>query len=170
MREALTSSNSKPSGVEILIILAVIGGVIDIVGAAIVLILASASLSWLEIFVGLATVRLVFSILSAISILLIFYGMTSFLLTYGLWKGRGWAWTWALASAIVGLAASSIALGVGIGMIGVASNALAIYYLTRTEVKAFFGKAHPFCHHCGNRFNRTDTYCSSCGSKSGVQK
>ena len=83
-------------------------------------------------------------------------------------------------NAIIGLAASIIALGVGIGIVGVASNALTIYYLTRIEVKAFFGKApHPelksfprppstverFCAHCGNRLSGKETYCPSCGSK-----
>jgi uncharacterized OB-fold protein len=65
-------------------------------------------------------------------------------------------------------------------MIGVASNALTVYYLTRTEVKAFFGKAPllelkgfsrrfsmvgRFCVDCGNRLNGKEAYCPNCGSK-----
>ena len=178
--DSLTSSNSKPTGVDLLVILAVIGGIIDILGAVLLLVLTSVSLSWLGSLVGPEIVRLVFWILSALSFLLLFYGVTSFFLAYGLWKGRGWAWTWTLTSAIIGLAASIVALGVGIGMIGVASNALTIYYLTRTEVKAFFGKAslpesksfsklhsmvERFCVQCGNRLDGKEAYCSTCGSK-----
>jgi len=178
--DSLSSSTSKPTGVDLLIVLAIIGGIIDFLGAALFLVVTSVSLSWLGRLVGPGMVRLVFFILSALSFLFLFYGVTSFFLAYGLWKGRGWAWTWALTSAIIGLAASIIALGVGIGMIGVASNALTIYYLTRTEVKAFFGKAplpesksfsrlpsmvETFCAYCGNRLNGKEAYCPSCGFK-----
>ena len=177
--DGLSSSNSKPTGVDLLVILAVVGGIIDILGAALLLVVTSVSLSWLRIFVGPGIVRLLFSILSAISFLLLFYGMTSFFVAYGLWRGRGWAWTWALTSATIGLTASIIALAAGIGMIGVASNLLTIYYLTRTEVKAFFGKApllesksfstlpskiERFCVNCGNQLNGKEAYCPSCGS------
>ena len=176
----MSSSNSKPTGVDLLVILAMIGGIIDILGAALFLVVTSVSLSWLGILVGPRIVQPVFLILSALSFLFLFCGVTSFFLAYGLWKGRGWAWAWALTSAIIGLAASIMALGVGIGLIGVASNALIIYYLTRTEVKVFFGKAplpesksfsrlpstvEMFCVHCGNQLNEKEAYCPSCGSK-----
>ena len=156
------------------------GGIIDIIGAALLLVITSVSLSWLGALVGPGIVRLVFLILSALSFLLLFYGGTSFFLAYGLWKGRGWAWNWAVTSAIIGLTGSIIALGIGIGIMGVATNALTIFYLTRTEVKAFFGKAplpesksfsslpsrvERFCVHCGNRLNEGEAYCSNCGYK-----
>ena len=139
--DGLSSSNSKPAGVVFLTILIVVGGIFDILGAVLLLAVRSVSLSWLGILVGSGIIRLLFLILSAISLLLLFSGVTSFFLAYGLWRGRGWAWTWALTSAIVGLIASIVALVVGIGIVGVASNGLSIYYLTRTEVKVFFAKA-----------------------------
>ena len=177
--DSLRSSKSKPTGVDLLIGLAIIGGIIDFLAAAVFLVVRAVSLSWLENLVGSGIVRIVFWILSALSFLFLVYGVISIFLAYGLWKGRGWAWTWTLTSAIIGLATSIIALGVGIGMIGVASNALTIYYLTRTEVKAFFGKAplresksfsnlptlERFCVNCGNRLNEKEAYCPSCGSK-----
>jgi len=177
--DGLSSSNSKPTGVDFLIILAVVGGIFDILGAVLLLAVTSVSLSWLGILVGPGIARLLFLILSTISLLLLFSGVTSFLLAYGLWRGRGWAWTWALTSAIIGLTASIVALGVGIGIVGVVSNGLSIYYLTRTEVKVFFGKAssleskrfsrllsidEKFCVHCGNRLNGKEAYCPICGS------
>jgi len=137
------SDGSKPTGVDLLTIFAVMDGIIDIVGAVLLLIVTSLSLSWLRMLIGSGIVRFVSLVLLAISFLLLFLGVASLVLAYGLWNGRGWAWKWALASAIMGLAWSTITLGLGIGIIGVATNALTIYYLTRTEVKVFFGKNHP---------------------------
>lgn len=179
MTDSLGSGNSKPTGVDLLVILAVIGGIFDILGAVLLLV-TSVSLSWFGTFIAPGTARVIFLILSAISFLLLSSGATSFFLAYGLRKGRGWAWSWARASAVVGLAASIIAMSVGIGVAGVASNALTIYYLTRTDVRAFFGKGslpdsrtftgpsivvERFCVHCGNRLNGEEAYCTSCGFK-----
>lgn len=165
----LSSGNSKPAGVELLVILAVIDGILDVLGGALLLVVTSVSLSWLGILIGSGFARLVLLILTAISLLLLFFGASSLLLAYGLWKGRGWAWRLALTSAIVGLALSIVALAVGVGMVGVASNGISIYYLTRSDIKAYFGKAPPtpdgFCVHCGNQLKRGEAYCSKCGSK-----
>ena len=153
-----------------------IGGVFDVLGGVILIVITSISISWFGNLVGPRIVSDAFLILSIISCLLLITGATSFFLAYGLRKGRGWAWTSALTSAVIGLVGSILLLGVGIGLVGVASNGLAIYYLTRIEVKAFFGKApRPesksfsnvprLCNHCGNRFNGTEAYCPTCGSK-----
>ena len=56
--DGLSSSNSKPAGVDFLIILAVVGGIFDILGAVLLLAVTSVSLSWLGILVGLGIVRL----------------------------------------------------------------------------------------------------------------
>ena len=170
----MSSSNSKPTGVDLLVILAVIGGVGDVLGAVVFLVLTLVASSWLGILVGPGIVRLVLFVFSALSILLLFCGATSFFLAYGLSRGRGWAWSWALSSAIIGLAVSIIAIVVRIGVIGVASNALILYYLTKRDVKVFFGKAlasdskstalvDGFCVNCGNRLNGKEAYCPSCG-------
>ena len=174
--DSLSSSISKPTGVDLLVILAVISGIGDVLGAAVFLVLTLVASSWLGVLVGPGIVRIVLLVFSALSILLLFCGTASFFLAYGLWKGRGWAWSWALSSAIIGLAVSIIALIAGIGVIGVASNALILYYLTKTEVKVFFGKApaselknsgmvEGFCVNCGDRLNGKETYCPNCGSK-----
>ncbi len=178
----LSSTNPKPNGVDLLVILTMTGGIVDLLAAAILLVVAPVSLYWLRTLVGLGIGRLVFVILLAFSVGLSLYAVTSFFLAYGLWKGRGWAWTWALSSAIIGFATSIIAMSAGIGIIGVASNALAIYYLTRTEVKTFFGKASlpqsfniptfraaylglRFCTCCGKRFSGDEVFCHNCGAR-----
>jgi uncharacterized membrane protein (DUF2068 family) len=162
--------------VDLLVIFAVIGGVFDILGGVLLIVVTSVSISWLENIVAPRSVTVVFWILSVISCLLLITGGVSLFLAYGLWNGRGWAWTWAVSSAAIGLAGSIILLAIGIGLVGVASNGLAIYYLTRMEVKAFFGKApqpgsngsrnvsRRFCTNCGNQLNGKEAYCPTCGS------
>jgi len=169
--------SSKPTGIDLLIIFTVIGGVFDFLGAVLLLVVTSLSISWLGKLLAPRVVTVIFSVLAIISCLLLFSGITSLFLAYGLRNGRGWAWKWAVTSASIGLAASTILLGVGVGVVGLAANGLAIYYLTRPEIKAFFGKAAPmsssrkpsmpetFCVHCGNRLSGKDKYCPSCGSK-----
>ena len=168
------------TGVQILIILNAIDGVIDFVAAAVFFILRSYLLSWLSTFVGPAIIHLFSLILFVLSLVFLLVGVTSFVLVYGLWKRRDWAWRWALTSAVISLAASIVGLSIGLGMVGVASNALIIYYLTRPEARAYFGKRalkespalpepgsiiQKFCTQCGNRLNERDIYCSSCGAK-----
>lgn len=171
----LSSENSRPRGVDLLVLFAVLGGIFDILGAILLFVVASVSLSWLGKLIAPKVIPVIFSILSVISCLLLFCGATSLFLAYGLWRGRGWAWNWALTSALIGLAASTILLGIGVGLVGVACNGLAVYYLTRMEVRFFFGKAprarsfsslsQRFCVHCGNRLDRKEVYCPTCGSK-----
>jgi len=169
--------SSKPTGIDLLVIFTVIGGVFDFLGAVLLLVVTSLSISWLGKLLAPRVVTVISSVLAIISCLLLFSGIISLFLAYGLRNGRGWAWKWALTSAFIGLAASTILLGVGVGVVGVASNGLAIYYLTRPEIKAFFGKTTPMssssdpsmpetlCVHCGNRLSGKDTYCPSCGSR-----
>jgi len=125
--------------VSLLVTLAVVSGLIDVLGAVLLAVM-SVSLSWSGgrgVFLGSEIVRVVFLIVSVISAVLFVCGVSSFVQAYGLREGRGWAWSWVHASSMVGLALSLIALGVGV--VGVASNALTLCYLTRTEVKAYFG-------------------------------
>jgi hypothetical protein len=115
----------------------IIGGIIDLVAGAFSLVVASVYLSWLGILAGVAPAGLLLSLVSFGSFIA---GVLSFVLGYGLWKGRGWAWTWTLIFSILGLIVSIVGIAVGIGIIGVVIYAIIIYYLTRARVKAFFGK------------------------------
>jgi uncharacterized membrane protein (DUF2068 family) len=70
------------------------------------------------------------------------FGLISFLLAYGLLKGRGWAWTVSLVFAILGLIFGILQLvgSPGSGVLQVIISAIIVYYLYRPNVKAFFGK------------------------------
>jgi len=175
-----SGGGAKPTGVQVLVILNAIDVVVDFVAALVFFVLRSFLLSWLSGFVGPAVISLLSLVLMVLCLVFLLVGMASFVLVYGLWKGCGWAWRWALTSAVVGLATSIVGLSVGLGIVGVASNALIIYYLTRPEARAYFGKValqessplpesgsivRKFCTQCGNRLNEKDDYCSSCGMK-----
>ena len=128
---------SRPTGVSALTVLMIIGGIIDLGVGAFSLVVASLYLSWLGILAGVGPTGLLLSLVSFGSFIA---GILSFILAYGLWKGRGWAWTWTFIFSILGLIISVIGIAVGIGIIGIVIYAVIIYYLTRARVKTFFGK------------------------------
>ena len=71
--------------------------------------------------------------------IIIVIGLANFAIAYGLLKGLGWAWILSLIFAII-----SIIFGIlmfPIGLVAIIFDALIIFYLTRSNVKEFFGKA-----------------------------
>jgi hypothetical protein len=71
--------------------------------------------------------------------ILVLIGIASLVIAYGVFKGSGWAWMlciiFAVISAVFGI------LTFPLGIITILFNALIIYYLTRRNVKEYFGKA-----------------------------
>ena len=127
----------RPTGVTILAILEIIGGVFSLLGGM-GNIIAAVSVTAIPI-IGAALGPL----LITIGIVLILLGVLAFIVAYGLLKGRGWAWTLALILAIIGIIQGVIGLmmaGGFVAIIGIIINAVVIYYLTRPHVKQFFGK------------------------------
>lgn len=113
----------RPTGVTIIALLAILGGIAFLVSGLGTLIL----IPLIGIFIG-----------SGLFIL----GLAYFLMAYGLWNGKNWAWT-------LTLILSGIGIIVGIGSIIVGNlgsifhiiiNAIVIYYLYRPNVKVFFNK------------------------------
>jgi hypothetical protein len=114
---------SRPFGVTIIAILAVIGGIGSLLG-------------------GLAVIAIIPLLGIVFGGILIVIGLAYFVVAYGLWKGLKWAW-------IITLILSAIGIIVGLGSIAVGNigslfhlvvNAIVIYYLYRPNVKAYFGK------------------------------
>jgi ABC-type Mn2+/Zn2+ transport system permease subunit len=69
-------------------------------------------------------------------------GLVAFLLAYGFWTGRGWAWILGIIFSIVGIVLGVVSLlGNSASIVGILINILIIYYLTRTHVKEWFGRA-----------------------------
>ena len=75
-------------------------------------------------------------------------GIASLVVAYGLFKGKNWAWTVAVAAvlATIGLATNIISLVTGSmgaitgALVGIALNTIVLYYLSRRNVRQYFGK------------------------------
>src|SRR5919202_2497499 len=86
--------------------------------------------------------------LAALGALLIPLGIASLVVVYGLFKGKNWAWTVAVAAvlATIGLATNIISLVTGSmgaitgAIVGIAISAIVLYYLSRGNVRQYFGK------------------------------
>jgi hypothetical protein len=81
----------------------------------------------------------------AIGIVLIAIAIVSFVVAYGLLKGKGWAWTVTLILSIISIVFNAISIvataGANLGgIISIIISAVIIYYLYRPHVKAYFGK------------------------------
>lgn len=100
----------------------------DIGTAALFLFLGAVTLPMLAF---LPSLQLVGTLLLLLSIIPLIFAIFSFVLGFGLWKGRSWAWTWTLISSIIGLIASVAGLIIGVGLVGVVIYAVFIFYLTR---------------------------------------
>jgi len=114
---------SRPLGVTIIAILAVIGGIGSVLsGFAIMAIMPFLGI----IFGGL----------------LIIIGLAYFVVAYGLWKGLNWAWNITLIVSVIGIIVGlgSIVVGNIGALFHVIVNVIVIYYLYRPNVKAYFGK------------------------------
>jgi hypothetical protein len=127
----------RPTGVAVLSILMFLGGAVDIGTAALFLFLGTVTLPTLAL---LPSLQLAGTLLLLLSIIPLIFAVISFVLGFGLWKGRSWAWTWTLISSIIGLIVSAAGLIIGFGLVGVVIYAFFIFYLTRGRVKSYFGK------------------------------
>jgi hypothetical protein len=107
----------RPLGVTIIAILMIISGIALLSTGAILLV------------VGIGVVPIVL-------------GIASFVMAYGLWKGKGWAWTITLILSVISIISAivSIVFGGSGAIINIIINAIIIYYLYRPNVKAYFGK------------------------------
>ncbi len=80
----------------------------------------------------------------AFGAVLVAIGIVSFIVAYGLLKGRGWAWTATIILSIISIVWNAITIATAAnfgGIISIIIDAIIIYYLYRPHVKAYFGKA-----------------------------
>jgi len=79
----------------------------------------------------------------AFGIVLLALAIVSFIVAYGLLKGRGWAWTATIILSIISIVWNAITIATAAnfgGIISIIIDAIIIYYLYRPHVKAYFGK------------------------------
>jgi uncharacterized membrane protein (DUF2068 family) len=86
---------------------------------------------------------LVGSGLLAIGGILIAIGILSFVVSYGLLKGRTWAWTLTVVLSIISIVLNVISIAAGniASIVSVIISGIILYYLYRPHVKGYFGKA-----------------------------
>jgi hypothetical protein len=136
----------RPTGVTIIAILNIIGGIIMLVGG-LVLVAAGSILPSLSTNSDLSGVPalLIGTAAIAVGIILIILGIISFIVAYGLMKGMSWAWTLTVVLSIIGIVLNAISLASGNfgGIVSIIISAIILYYLYRPHVKSFFGKGSP---------------------------
>ncbi len=120
----MSDQKVRPTGVTILAILEIISG-IAYFGAG----------SMFATMSGMMGID-VAAYAGAVSGGMIALGIASFIMAWGLLKGKSWAWTITLILTIIGLASNAVSFNV----IGIIINAIVLYYLYRPHVKAYFGK------------------------------
>jgi magnesium-transporting ATPase (P-type) len=161
----MQNKQHRPIGVTIIAILTIIGGILLLL-SGIALVVFGALFSGNP--VGNATFTSPSSnggaqffgiIFAAIGGVLLIIGIGYLIMSYGLFKGKGWAWTITIILTIIGIAIQIVSTSIGslftaslnsandvssgiIGsIIGIAINIAVLYYLYRPHVKAHFGKA-----------------------------
>jgi hypothetical protein len=144
----------RPTGVTILGILALLGGIVLLLGgiAAIGLglvigtyagstlsnALSNAGYSGLA-SIGAGTLAVLLLVFGAIALIL---GILYFGVGVGFFGGKGWAWTLGIIVTVISVVydIAQIAFGGFSSVFGLVVAILILYYLTRPHVKAFFGK------------------------------
>ena len=144
----------RPTGVTILGVLAILGGIallvggIALIGLGLVIgtyagsaftnALSNAGYSGLA-SIGAGTLAIFLLALGAIILIL---GILYFAVGIGYFGGKGWAWTLGIIVTILSVILDAVQIGFGAvsNAFGLVIGILILYYLTRPHVKAFFGK------------------------------
>lgn len=148
-----TTPKSRPTGVTIIGILTIIGGIL-MLGSGIALAAIAAvvpnptsmhdQISGLDSqipsmipanYLGIASL--------SIGSIFIIIGIISLIVAYGLFKAKKWAWTINVGLSIFNIVIGVVSIVTGnVGsIVGIAISGIILYYLYRPHVKAYFGKA-----------------------------
>jgi hypothetical protein len=79
----------------------------------------------------------------AFGAVLVAIAVVSFIVAYGLLKGKRWAWTVAIILSIISIVWNAVTLVTAAnfgGIIGIIISGIILYYIFRPHVKAYFGK------------------------------
>jgi len=123
------STAVRPTGVTILAALEILSGIIAIVMGVFFGALMGASGMGMMDYGGTA-------VMGAITGVMIVIGVISFVMAWGLLKGKSWAWTVTLILTIISLVIDLPSFNI----IGLIIDVVILYYLFRPHVKAYFGK------------------------------
>jgi len=134
----MTRRPSRPVGITILAVLEILIGTVGLL----------ASLAIIGFSALLSTLPRVGSLLGTFGLIIgavvLFFSIIWLATGAGFLHGRGWSWTLGMIFSILSLFGAVGALTIGLitgGVGGLVFWGLMLYYLTRTHVKAFFGKS-----------------------------
>ncbi len=134
----------RPTGVTVLAILEILGGLAGLVGGAALIGVAAlvSSSNFATLYPQLAGIGSVSTLLYALGALALIFGILGLVLGIGFLGGKGWAWTLGIVVGILNIVVSiaETAIGFSSNIIGIIFPIIIIYYLMRPHVKAFFGK------------------------------
>jgi uncharacterized membrane protein (DUF2068 family) len=145
-----TSTTKRPTGVTIIGILTIIGGIVMLLGGIALLTLAAfvpnLPLTDDQINSQLGNIGMSSSLLAIISSatggVFLILGIASLVVAYGLFKAKKWAWTINVILSFISIAMGIVSIATGNigGIVSIAISGLIVYYLYRPHVKAYFGK------------------------------
>jgi uncharacterized membrane protein (DUF2068 family) len=135
---------ARPGGVAVLAVLVALYGILALVVALVLGVLAETITEFVEsaiIDYGGALIPdvagFVEAMLLVIAVVAGVVGILALIDAYGLWVGAGWAWWLTIILSALGIISGIVSLPGGI--ITIIINALIMYYFTRSYVKEFFG-------------------------------
>ncbi len=128
---------SRPVGITILAVLEILIGIVGLLASLVII-------GFSALFSTLPTVG---SLLGAVGLIIggvvLFFSIIWLATGVGFLHGKGWSWILGMIFSILSLFGAVGALTIGLitgGVGGLVFWGLMLYYLTRTHVKAFFGK------------------------------
>lgn len=146
-----TSTTKRPTGVTIIGILTIIGGIVMLLGGIALVTLAAVvpilPLTDGQINSQLANTGMSTDMLAIVSSatggVFLILGIASLVVAYGLFKAKKWAWTTSVVLSFITIAMGIISIATGNigGIASIAISGVIVYYLYRPHVKAYFGKA-----------------------------
>ncbi len=140
----------RPTGVTILGVLAILGGLFLLLGGAVLI--GVGTLASSQIATGVANAGYsglssldtgtIATIVTVLGVVLLILGILYLAYGIGFFSGKGWAWTLGMIGTILGIILNivQIALGSFTSVGGLIIGLIIVYYLTRPHVKAYFGK------------------------------
>lgn len=133
----------RPTGVTVLAVLNILGGIFGLLAGAGFIGLAALSTSSIASQVpGLASFSGASTLLYALGALALIFGILGIVVAIGFLGGKGWAWTFGIVVGVIVIVVDIVetVIGFSTNVVGVIFQIIIIYYLTRPHVKAFFGK------------------------------
>jgi uncharacterized membrane protein (DUF2068 family) len=136
----------RPTGVSIIAILEVVGGILSFLFGVVVVAVSSNFSTTLSQYYGSNAIYA--SIAGFVALLggaLAIGGLLAISIGYGMWTGKGWAWTLAVVLYALGLLLDLVTFATGgtySGAIGLVVDAFLLWYLWRPNVRTFFGRRH----------------------------